>query len=68
HLRHLYSHLYDNGWVKNLEGVRPELLSIYSHEILSRIRANQNDWENCVPPVVARMIREKHLFGCGDIG
>jgi len=65
-LRHLYAYLCDNNCIKGLQGVRTELLSIYSHEILSRIRAGGNDWESSVPPVVAKMIRDKHLFGCGD--
>ncbi len=66
HLSHLYGYLYDNGFIKGLHGVHAELLSIFSHEILAKIRAGRSDWEDCVPPVVARMIREKHLFGCGD--
>ena len=66
HLRHLYAYLYDNGFIKGLHGIRPELLSIFSHEILAKLRAGQSDWENSVPPVVAQMIRDKHLFGCGD--
>jgi hypothetical protein len=66
HLKHLYAYLYDNGHIKGLQGIRPELLSIFSHEILAKLRAGQSDWEDCVPPVVARMIREKHLFGCGN--
>lgn len=66
HLYHLYAYLYANGFIKGLEGVRPELLTIFSHEILAKIRTGQSDWEDCVPPLVARMIREKHLFGCGE--
>jgi hypothetical protein len=66
HLKHLFAYLYDNGYIKSLQGIRPELLSIFSHEILAKIRTGQSDWENSVPPVVAEMIREKHLFGCGN--
>lgn len=65
HLKHLYAYLHSNGFIKGLQGIRPELLSIFSHEILAKIRAGQNDWEDSVPPVVSRIIREKHLFGCG---
>ena len=53
HLKHLYAYLYDNGYIKGLQGIRPELLSIFSHEILAKIRAGQSDWEDSVPPVVA---------------
>ena len=65
-LRHLFAYLYDNGFIKGLHGIRNELLSIFSHEILAQIRAGKTEWEQCVPPVVAKMIRDKHLFGCGD--
>lgn len=66
HLRHLYAYLFSNGFIKGLQGVNPALLSIFSHEILAKIRAGRPDWQDCVPPVVAQMIRDKHLFGCGD--
>lgn len=65
HLHHLYAYLHHNGFIKELQGVRPELLSIFSHEILAQIQLGRSDWENSVPPMVAQMIREKHLFGCG---
>jgi hypothetical protein len=66
HLQHLYAYLYENGFIRGLQGMQHELLSIFSHEILAKIRTGQHDWENSVPPLVARMIRDKHLFGCGD--
>ncbi|MFN2308389.1 MAG: TonB-dependent receptor [Gammaproteobacteria bacterium] len=65
HLQHLYAYLHANGFIKELQGVRPELLTIFSHDILAKIRAGQSDWEDGVPPRVAQMIRDKHLFGCG---
>ena len=66
HLHHLYAYLYGNGFIKGLQGIRPELLTIFSHEILAKIRAGRADWEVCVPSKVAEMIRERHLFGCSD--
>lgn len=64
-LRHLYSHLHDNGFIKGLQGVRADFLSIYSHEVLAMIRAGGKDWENYVPAIVSQMIRDKHLFEFG---
>ena len=66
HLRHLYAYLHGNGFIKGLQGIRTELLSIFSHDILDKIRTGRSDWEVCVPSKVAEMIRDKHLFGCGD--
>ncbi len=66
HLRHLYAYLYDNGFIKGLTGIDCSLLKIFSHEVLRKIRAGESDWDTLVPDKVAAMIREKHLFGCGD--
>ena len=66
HLQHLFAYLYDNGFIKGLNGIQTNFLNIFSHEILSKIKAGKTEWEQCVPPVVAKMIRDKHLFGCGD--
>lgn len=62
-LRHLYAYLHDNGCIRALQGVRPELLSVFSHEVLAAMRAGQDGWEAHVPRLVAQMIRERRLFG-----
>lgn len=61
-LRHLYSHLYENGFIKGLRNINPDLLRIYSHEILAQIRNGEQSWIQSVPAIVAQMIRDKHLF------
>ncbi|HFD79928.1 MAG TPA: TonB-dependent receptor [Gammaproteobacteria bacterium] len=62
HLQHLYRHLLDNGYIRELVSVDLSQLSIFSHEVLEKIRAGDPEWETMVPEEVARIIRERRLF------
>lgn len=62
HLRHLYAHLLENGFVKPLETVEPSYLAIQSHDVLEKIRGGQRGWESQVPDAVVEMIKTHHLF------
>jgi len=64
HLRHLYAHLLENGYVRALDTVKEEYLGIYSHEVLEKIRRGDPGWEDMVPEPVSRMIKEQQLFEC----
>lgn len=63
HLRHLYAYLYENGFIKGLTGINKDYLSIYSHEVLKKIRTGEADWEDMVPTQVSEMIKALKLFG-----
>jgi len=62
HLKHLYLHLLDNGYIRELTGIRKEYLSIFSHTVLEKIRHGDDSWVDMVPDAVVEIIREKHLF------
>jgi hypothetical protein len=62
-LRHLYAHLIQNGHIEPITGFREESLPIFSRDVLARIRAGDASWENMVPEEVARLIKERKLFG-----
>ena len=62
HLQHLYKHLLDNGFVRNLDLLKEEHLKIYSHEVLEMIRSDDDTWRGQVPDNVACVIRDKCLF------
>jgi len=64
HLKHLYLHLLENGYIRELTDIRSEYLSIYSHVVLEKIRAGDAGWVDMVPDAVARIIRDKRLFQC----
>ncbi|HHH43539.1 MAG TPA: TonB-dependent receptor [Gammaproteobacteria bacterium] len=64
HLRHLYLHLLENGYIRELVAVDRDQLSIFSHTVLEKIRSGDPDWEAMVPDQVAEIIRKKRLFDC----
>jgi hypothetical protein len=63
-LRHLYSYLRENDFIVPVSDYREDILSIKSPEVLARLRAGDPTWEQCVPPAVASIIRERRLLGC----
>ena len=62
-LAHLYTHLLENGFVESIEGHNPNYLPIKSSEVLAKIRAGASGWERMVSPEVAKIIKERQLFG-----
>ena len=63
-LQHLYIHLLGNGFIKPLNDIDESCLSIFSHDVLEKIRTGDSAWENMVPDKVAKIIRNKRLFNC----
>ncbi len=63
HLRHLYAHLVENRFVENIRNYNPEYLTIYSRDVLEKIKAGDASWEKLVPPPIAQVIKTKRLFG-----
>jgi prepilin-type processing-associated H-X9-DG protein len=62
HLRYLYQHLLENGYVKALDTVKEEYLSIFSHEVMHNMQKGYAEWETMVPEKVCRMIKDGKLF------
>jgi hypothetical protein len=62
-LVHLYRHLLDNGFIVSMEGYNPSYLPIKSPGVLAKIRAGTEGWESMVSPEVAKIIKERQLFG-----
>lgn len=59
----LYDHLLENRNIVDIQGFNPAILGIYHKEVLRMIRAGEQGWESKVPEEVARMVKEKELFG-----
>ena len=58
----LYNYLQSNRRIEDLN-FNPDVLGIFSREILKRIRACEvGTWEDSVPHGVAEIIKEKNLF------
>ena len=62
-MRHLYSHLVENRFIENIRGYNPDCLSIYSGDVLEKIKAGDASWEKHVPAPIACVIKDKKLFG-----
>lgn len=62
-LRHLYAHFIQNGYIEPIHAFRKESLSIFSRDVLARMRSGDDSWESMVPDEVARLIKERKLFG-----
>ena len=63
HLRNLYAHLLENHSIDCIVGFDPDILDIFSRDVLRRIAAKDASWESMVPPTVATTIKARKLFG-----
>jgi hypothetical protein len=63
HVTHLYAHLLANGFVESIPGAAA---AVMPHEVLERMQRGDPSWESLVPDVVARVIKERKLFGYGE--
>jgi len=64
HLRYLYKHLLENGFISGIECSDRELFKLYSREVLKQISSNTEGWEEGVPAEAVAEIKSKRLFGC----
>jgi len=62
-LQPLYDYLAGRGSFVHLDSYRPEFLPIFSRDVLRRIAANDDSWEDMVPPEVADLIKRRAFFG-----
>ena len=58
----LYKYLIDNNRIVDYQQYDPTNLNVFSHKVLEKIQADDKDWEQMVPPIVARIIKEHKLF------
>ncbi len=65
HLRNLYAHLLENHYIDGIAGFNEDYLTIFSRDVIQRIKSNDPTWEKMVPTKVANFIKERGLFGYG---
>ncbi len=63
HLRHLLQHLVENRMVEGIRDYNPDVLNVYSGDVLKLIQTNDPSWENFVPKPICEAIKAKQLFG-----
>ena len=59
----LYGYLVDRGSVLPLPNYNPDYLPISPREAGRRIQTGDSSWEKDVPPEIAKVIKERALFG-----
>src|SRR6202795_397241 len=63
HLSSLYAHLLENHCIESIVGCDTSILSIFSRDVLKKIKDNDLLWETMVPVPVADAIKRRGLFG-----
>ena len=66
HLRNLYAHLLETGYLVPIKGSNPSVMDIFSRDVLAKIQRGESGWEIMVPEKVAAVIKERGLFGFKD--
>jgi hypothetical protein len=61
-LQPLYDYLVRRGSFVQLDNYNPNYLSIFSRDVLKRIAADDESWDEMVPPQVADIIRTRGFF------
>jgi hypothetical protein len=62
HLRNLYAHLLENGYLVPLVGTDSSVMDIFSRDVLAKIQRGESGWDTMVPEKVAAIIKERGLF------
>lgn len=62
-IHYLYDHLLEHRNIVDVQGFNPNILGIYHKEVLKQIQNGEPGWEEKVPEEVARLVKEKRLFG-----
>lgn len=61
-VKELYKFFIDNGKVIDIEDYDEGYLDIHPRKVYEMIREGDHEWENMVPGLTAKMIKEKNLF------
>lgn len=61
-MKELYKFFKYNGKVVDIKKYDPNILEIFSREVLQMIAEDEPGWEEMLPEQTAKMIKEQHLF------
>lgn len=62
-IKFIYQHLMDSGQIVDIESYDPDILHIFSKQVLQMLRDGEAGWEEMVPSKVASLIKQQCLFG-----
>ena len=63
-IKFLYRHLLDNRQIVDIQNFNPEILHIFSDDVLRMLREGEAGWEVCLPEKVAELIVERQGESC----
>jgi hypothetical protein len=63
-MKELYKFFKYNGKVVDITDFDTSNLSVFSRTVLKMIASGEEGWEKMLPEGVAKVIKEKSLFGC----
>ncbi|MEM9837288.1 MAG: TonB-dependent receptor [Bacteroidota bacterium] len=62
-VKFIYRHLRDSEQIVCIKGYDPDILHIFSTEVLNSIERGEAGWEDMVSERVAKLVKEDYLFG-----
>ena len=66
-MKELYKFFKHNGKLVDIEKYNPDIMDIFSREVLQMINDRIPGWEEMLPEGIPRMIKEKQLFGYKEV-
>jgi hypothetical protein len=60
--RSLYQHLLDNRQIVDIQKFNPEVLHIFTKEVMELLKNGETGWESKVPAKVEKLVKDKYLF------
>ncbi len=61
-IKFLYKHLVERNQIDDIVNVNPDILHIFSKEVLHMLQTGEEGWEKMVPDSVEKLIKEECLF------
>jgi hypothetical protein len=62
-MKELYKYFKYNGRIADIKKFDPDILEIFSRKVFKMIVSGQSGWEDMLPEGVAKIIKNKRLFG-----
>jgi len=66
-MKELYKFFKHNRKLKDIVTYDPELMNIFSREVLQNIKERTPGWESAVPEGIPKIIKEKGLFSYKEV-
>ncbi|WP_124981448.1 TonB-dependent receptor [Nonlabens xiamenensis] len=65
-MKELYKFFKYNGKLKDIEDYNPDILHIFSRDVLRKIEQGESGWEEMLPEGIADLMKAQNLFGCNE--